>query len=81
MATGSGNQDLLFVLGNKALQSVDGLVTYFSVQRRHPDGERWIDLAHFAGREDAEVAVRKLVEHGEGADGDLRVKKVTHPAI
>ena len=80
MATGSGNQDLLFYLGNKALGSVDDLVTYFSVQRRHPDGERWIDLAHFAGREDAEAAVRNLFEHGQAAAGDLRVKKVTHPA-
>jgi hypothetical protein len=78
MATAGGNQDLLFALGNKALGSVDHLVSYYSVQRRHPDGERWVDVAHFADRKDAKEAVRRAVEHGAAAEGDLRVEHVSH---
>ena len=68
----------VFYLGNTALQSVEGLITYFSLQRRHPDGKRWIDVAHFTSREDAEGAMQMLVQERAVADGDLRVKHVHH---
>jgi hypothetical protein len=71
----------VFYLGNTALESVDGLVTYYSVQRRHPDGRRWIDVAHFASREDAEGAMQTLVHERPAADGDLRVKHVRHEQV
>lgn len=73
---GGGNLHLLHLLEYRALQSVDGLVTYYSLQHRHPDGKRWIDVAHFAGREDAEGAMRTLVEQRGAAEGDLRVRHV-----
>ncbi len=74
MGIGDVNQRLLFALGGKALRETDGLAVYYSVQRRHPDGKRWVDLAHFASREDALAAIGSLA----GQDtGDLRVKKVT----
>ena len=73
----SGNQALLFTLGAIALTSVPKAGTYYSVQRHHPDGKRWVDVAHFASQEDADAAVRALVDHDEGSDGDFRVQKVT----
>ncbi len=83
MAIGGGvpNQYLLFALGVEALTTPDGLSTYYSVQRRHPDGSHWIDVAHFAGRDDAEAAVRRLVGHDELTDDDLRVEKVTREIV
>jgi hypothetical protein len=41
MTGGAGNEDLLFTIGVGALRSVNHLETYFAVQHRHPDGERW----------------------------------------
>lgn len=38
MSGAGGNQDFLFALGDRALRSVDHLQTYYSVQRRHPEG-------------------------------------------
>lgn len=73
----SGNQPLLFALGVVALTSVPEVGTYYSVQRHHPDGKRWVDVAHFASQEDAAAAVHALVEHDEGSDHDFRVQKVT----
>jgi hypothetical protein len=72
-----GNQDFLFALGDGALRSVDHLQTYYSVQHRHPDGQLWLELAHFATRADAEGAMRCVVAAGHATMDELRVRKVT----
>jgi hypothetical protein len=77
MATAGGNQDLLFVLGNEALRSVDGLTTHWAVQRRHPDGRRWLEVGRFPHKDVARVAMEALVANGHGEDHEFRVKKVT----
>ncbi len=77
MSYGGANQDLLFALGVGALRSVDHLQTYYSVQHRHPDGQRWLDLAHFATRADAEGAMWSAVAAGHATTDELRVRKMT----
>jgi hypothetical protein len=77
MASMGGNQDLLFALGVGALRSVDHLQTYFAVQHRHPDGRRWVDLAHFASHADADGAIKAAVAGEHATAGELRVQKVT----
>ena len=56
------NQDLLFVLMNNALTNTAELSTYWSVQHRHPDGHRWLDLAHYLTKDDAEAALARARE-------------------
>jgi hypothetical protein len=73
---GGSNQDFLFVLGDRALRSVDHLQTYYSVQRRHPHGQWWLELARFATRGDAKGAMRSVVAAGHAATNELRVRKV-----
>ena len=76
--TQGGNQHLLFLLGVSALGSVEELQVYWSLQRRHPDGgERWLDLAHYATRDDAQQALDRVVEHRHAEPGELRVHHVT----
>jgi hypothetical protein len=76
----AGNRDLLFALGGDALRSVDGLQTYYSVQHRHPDGQRWLDLAHFRSHAEAKDAIRSVVAAGHATTDELRVRKVTRTA-
>jgi hypothetical protein len=75
----AGNQDLLFTLGNEALRSVDALQTYYSVQHRHPDGKRWLDLARFATHAQAESAIESVVAAGHATTDEVRVRKMTRP--
>jgi hypothetical protein len=76
---GQPNQDLLFILAARALDSVDGLATFYALERRHPDGRRWVTLARFATGEDADEAMKAVVEGGHVVVDDLRVQRVTHP--
>jgi hypothetical protein len=76
-----GNQYLMFSEGVVALESVDHLETYFALQRRHPDGVRWLDVAHFATREDARQIIDKTVAAGRADPSDLRVQKVTRETV
>ena len=79
MATAGGNQDLLFVLGNKALREADLGTTYWALQRHHPDGKRWIEVGRFATRKIAKIALDAFVAHGQGEPEDFRVRKVSIP--
>jgi hypothetical protein len=76
-AGGGANQDLFFVLMDKALGTTDGLITYWSVERRHPDGRRWVDLAHFASEDDAGAARDAAVAGGHATTAELRVRRIT----
>jgi hypothetical protein len=77
MTGGAGNLYTLFAEAGVALQSVDHLRIYFTVQHRHPDGHRWLDLAHFASRRDAESAMRDAISTRKAEASELRVRKVT----
>jgi hypothetical protein len=77
---GGANQDFLFVLGDRALRSVDHLQTYYSIQRRHPDGQGWLELARFATRADARRAMGSVVAAGHADTDELRVRKATRPS-
>jgi hypothetical protein len=70
------NEELLFALGVNAIGSVDHLRTYYTVQHRHPDERRWIDLAHYATREDAEAAMKSVVAAGHATAEEVRVQRV-----
>ena len=77
MVMSGGNQDLIFYLGDRALQSVDSLRTYFALQRRHPDGRRWVEIAAFVSRDDAEAALERSITYGGAERAEVRVAKVT----
>jgi hypothetical protein len=73
----SGDQDLFFVLADKALRSKHGMASYWALQRRHEDGSRWVDLAHFASRSDANEG--RATIHDRAPDIELRVFNVHRP--
>lgn len=77
MATSGGNQDLLFLLGGRALRSVDDVAVYWSLQRHHPDHQRWLEVGHFPDRKLAKLALEAFVAHGQGDQADFRVKRVS----
>lgn len=80
MAAGAGgNKDLLFYLAGNALRSVDPGLTYWSLQRHHPDGHRWIEVGRFPSKPIAAMALDAFVTHGQGEAGDFRVKRITLP--
>jgi hypothetical protein len=56
---------------------VDGLQTYWTLQHRHFDGRRWVQIASFADRAEAQAALETLIADGLGERSELRVRKVT----
>ena len=62
----SGNRDLVMYLGDRALASVAGVLAYFALERRRPDGRPWLEVARFASHDDARVIIDALVEHVQG---------------
>lgn len=67
-------QDLMLVLGIEAAVSTRQLTSYWSLQLRHADGVRWVDVAHFVSRDEAEDAHARIAV--AGGDVDLRVTLV-----
>lgn len=80
MRAGGPNDYLLVHLADRALRSTDGLATYFALQRRHPDGRRWVEIAAFVSRDDAEAALERSIKHGAVERAEVRVTKVTREA-
>jgi hypothetical protein len=50
------------------------------VDRRHPDGERWVELQRHPSREAAEDGLERLVEAGTPRE-DVRVRRVDPDAV
>jgi hypothetical protein len=48
----------------------------YALERRHEDGRHWIVLRRFPARDEAEAALRALVDAGEAPPEDLRVRKI-----
>jgi len=72
-----GNEALFLVLADAAVRSVKGLESYWSLQRRHPvDEHRWLDLAHYLSRGDAELALDRVVENAHADRHELRVEQI-----
>jgi hypothetical protein len=74
-----GNLYLLATQADKGMRAAlsDRTRVFYSVQHRHPDGKRWLDVGHFATRDIAKLALRAFVADGHGEEKDFRVKKVT----
>ena len=64
---------------NNALPASEHHSTYVALQRRHPDGERWVEVAHFLTHADAEAALARVVEGGHANADELRVRRVNLP--
>ena len=77
MGASGGNLNLLAALGVVALTSVEHLESYWSLQRRHPDGAHWLDLAHYATHDDAGAALERVVAADHAQLEDLRITRVT----
>ena len=78
MGTPSGQQPLLFALGVNAVQKARKAEpeTHWSLQRRHPDGERWLEVGRFPSKEVAALALEALVAKDHGDSEDFRIRKV-----
>ena len=75
-----GNEDLLFHLAfNNAIPAADRPSSYVALQRRHPDGERWVEVARFLTNADAEAALASVIEVGHANADELRVRRVNLP--
>ena len=75
-----GNQYLLFHLAfNNALPAADRPTSYVALQRRHPDGEHWVEVAAFLTNADAEAALTHVVEGGHADANELRVTRIDLP--
>lgn len=80
MGVSTGNEGLVFYLGNNAIQAADPTRRrYFALQRRHPDGDRWLEVGKFATKPIAKVTLDALVAHGHGDERDFRIERVTLP--
>ncbi len=75
-----GNESLFITLADTAFRNVDGTSTYFSLQHRHPDGDRWLEVGRFPSEKVAEMAQDAFVSKGYGTQGDFRIRRVTIPA-
>jgi hypothetical protein len=74
---GNAQQPLFMVLAVSAMRSVEHLEAYWSLQRRHAEGEhRWLDLAHYATKADAESALDRVVDSAHADRRELRVEHV-----
>jgi hypothetical protein len=72
-----GNQALLFALGATAMAAVPHGEPYWSLQRRHPEDEhRWLDLAHYLSKGEAESALERVVENAHADRHELRVEQI-----
>ena len=80
-AGGAGmNQGLLFHLAfDEALPSVDGRHAYVALQRRHPDGKRWVEVARFATEAAADRAKTLVQDGGHAGPDELRIRSVNIP--
>ena len=67
-------QDLMLVLGVEAAASTKQLASYWSLQRRHGDGVRWVDVAQFVTRREGEDAHARVVS--AAPDVELRLVHV-----
>jgi hypothetical protein len=77
---GGPNDYLVFHLAfNNALPASAHHSTYVALQRRHPDGERWVEVARFLTNADARVALTHVVEGGHADASELRVHRVNLP--
>jgi hypothetical protein len=80
MGVSTGNEGLVFLLRNNAINAADPHPrTYFAVLPHHPDGKRWLEVGRFATKQIAQVTLEALVAHGRGEAEEFRVKKVTLP--
>jgi len=50
---------------------------HWSLQHRHADGKRWLDVGKFPTKEIAKTTLLALVAHGHGVEQDFRVERVT----
>jgi len=74
---GGGPNDFLLVhLADTALRSTAGLERFVALERRHPDGRRWVQIARFATEADAEAARASLVDGGHVQPSEIRVREV-----
>ena len=71
----SGNQPLLFALGNSALRTARTAPARYRVDVRHDDGVRWNAFGRYPTRRIARAARRHLLEQGMPSE-DVRVRRI-----
>jgi hypothetical protein len=75
----SGNQPLLFALGNSALRAARTAPARYRVDVRHEDGLRWTAHGRYPTRRIARAARRHLIEQGASSE-DVRVRRIREEA-
>jgi hypothetical protein len=71
----SGNQPLLFTMGDSALRAARTAPARYRVDVRHEDGVRWTAHGRYPTRRIARAARRHLIEQGASSD-DVRVRRI-----
>jgi len=65
MGVSPGNEGLVFLLGNNAINAADPhLRTYFALQRHHPDRQRWLEVGRFATKQIAQITSKRSLPMG-----------------
>lgn len=75
----SGNEPLLFTLGNSALRVARTAPARYCVDVRHDDGVRWNAHGRYPTRRIARAARRHLIEQGMVSE-DVRVRRIHEQA-
>jgi hypothetical protein len=71
----SGNQPLLFAMGDSALRAARTAPARYRVDVRHDDGVRWSAYGRYPTRRIARAARRHLLEQGMPSE-DVRVRRI-----
>jgi hypothetical protein len=71
----SGNQPLLFTMGDSALRAARTAPARYRVDVRHEDGVRWTAHGRYPTRRIARAARRHLIDRGASSD-DVRVRRI-----
>jgi len=76
----SGNHYTLAALATTSAQSIPKGGGRWTLQHRHPDGDRWLVIGHFPTKDLAQEAAKAFVAADYGPAEDFRVQRSKAPA-
>jgi hypothetical protein len=76
----SGNSYTLAALATTGVHSIPEGGGPWTLQHRHPDGDKWLVIGHFPTKDLALEASKAFVTANYGPEEDFRVKRTKAPA-
>jgi hypothetical protein len=80
MSQGGPNARRLAALAAANEWAFSGDDAGWTLQHRHPDGDRWLVIGHFPTKRLAQEAGKAFAAAGHGPEGDFRVRRAKAPA-